>query len=632
MLINNFFKKISGFLLCSVMFCSFYIPAFAEDTIDESYKLSAQDHGYSISAYDVDIVVNENGTMNITETIDAYILGPRYGITREFLRTKSLTREDGLTLSSSVNITDVFSEQQFKDLHPSKNDRSRKVKLGSQAHLVTGEQRYKFSYKLDTGNDIFQSCDKMVHNIIDPFWTTTVHNITFSITMPKEFEASNIEFSEDGFLNSENANVSYEINGNTISGRYNSYLNPYHDLKIAVELPNGYFTSRKEAKFSETGFIAICIVLTLISFALWFFLGKDEKPVIGVDFYPPENMSSLAAAYWYKGNLTYDDAICTLLELRNKGYLKIDITDNDSFIISHLKGYDGNDIPTRTMYNGIFEHGKVVTKEQILPFLKNIMYNTISSFRTGKKPPQAYSQSSLFAKAIILTEAIALMYAFIGFSSFSDIFRSNLVFVVFAIPLFIGLAIKIKSEFDKATAKNIKKSNYSTQAIATFKSRAATRFIMSVALFLMLLSIFIAFKDSLLASLFGTFAALEYIIQFVAFILALATIVICFKYVNKRTKESLKNYEKVLSFRNFIETTESERIELLTQEDPDYLKNIQPYVYALDIAEKWAEKTKTVMADVPKFDLEIRQIENTLKQSQALNSQKSNRFGGRTYK
>ena len=78
-------------------------------------------------------------------------------------------------------------------------------------------------------------CDDTYFNIIGTEWDTTISNVTFKITMPKEFDASKIGFSVGRYGTSgyPEGYLTYDVDGTTITGSYNYILNSYNiNLKI----------------------------------------------------------------------------------------------------------------------------------------------------------------------------------------------------------------------------------------------------------------------------------------------------------------------------------------------------------------------------------------------------------------
>ena len=70
-------------------------------------------------------------------------------------------------------------------------------------------------------------------------------------------------------------------------------------------------------------------------------------------------------------------------------------------------------------------------------------------------------------------------------------------------------------------------------------------------------------------------------------------------YMSKRTEYGTEILGKILGFRNFLETAEKERLEMLVTENPQYFYDILPYTYVLDISKKWMQKFESIAVEPP---------------------------------
>ena len=74
-----------------------------------SYKVYAEsiDNDYIINNYDINMVVNENNTFDITETITAYFNVPKHGIVRKVPLKNLITRLDGTKSNNRAKISNI---------------------------------------------------------------------------------------------------------------------------------------------------------------------------------------------------------------------------------------------------------------------------------------------------------------------------------------------------------------------------------------------------------------------------------------------------------------------------------------------------------------------------------------------
>ena len=69
------------------------------------------------------------------------------------------------------------------------------IKIGDANYTLTGQKNYEISYLYNLGRDTGKEYDELYFNLIGDEWDTSISNITFTITMPKEFDSSKLGFS-----------------------------------------------------------------------------------------------------------------------------------------------------------------------------------------------------------------------------------------------------------------------------------------------------------------------------------------------------------------------------------------------------------------------------------------------------
>ena len=205
-------------------------------TPSKNYQYSSYD--YVIDKYDINIIVNENNTFDITETITTYFNVSKHGIFRTIPLKNTITRLDGTTSTNRTQVTNVSVDNEYTT---SRENGNYKLKIGSASRTLTGEQKYVIKYTYNLGKDPGKDYDELYYNIIGNEWDTVIGNVTFSITMPKEFDSSKLGFSSGTTGFTDNSKVKYNVSGNKITGSYNGILGAGEALTVRCELPEGYF-------------------------------------------------------------------------------------------------------------------------------------------------------------------------------------------------------------------------------------------------------------------------------------------------------------------------------------------------------------------------------------------------------
>ena len=70
---------------------------------------------------------------------------------------------------------------------------------------------------------------------------------------------------------------------------------------------------------------------------------------------------------------------------------------------------------------------------------------------------------------------------------------------------------------------------------------------------------------------------------------------ICFYHLKKRNKNALRLLGKLLGFKQFIETAEKRRLQMLVEKDPQYFYSVLPYAYIFGISDKWIKQFEGIM-------------------------------------
>ena len=73
------------------------------------------------------------------------------------------------------------------------------LQIGDADTTVTGDKHYTISYDYVLGQDVADGYDELYFNIIGAGWDTYIDFVSFTITMPKEFDSSLLGFSTGGY-------------------------------------------------------------------------------------------------------------------------------------------------------------------------------------------------------------------------------------------------------------------------------------------------------------------------------------------------------------------------------------------------------------------------------------------------
>lgn len=558
-------------------------------------------YDYVIDSYDIDIVVNENNTFDITENITAYFNVSKHGIYRTIPLKNTITRLDGSTSKNRAKVTNVDVDHEFTT---SRVNGNYKIKIGSQDITLIGEQKYTISYNYNIGKDTSKDYDEFYYNIIGNEWDTVISNVTFKITMPKEFDASTLGFSKGLKGSTDNSNIQYNVDGNVITGSYNGVLNPNEALTIRMQLEEGYFVGAGfGTDFTKYLLFIIPLVCVGISLILWYKFGKDNMVVETVEFYPPEGFNSLEIGYLYKGKADNEDVVSLLVYLANKGYIQIKETEEKSlfskskgFKIRKLKEYDGDNVNERLFLNGLFTKKPSISKiissfkepneqnENINNELNEVtsldlydnfyitMNRILANINNKENKNKIFEKNTLGKSIVIILMIFISLFTIMGlptleYGGISEV-GTTLFLTLFYIPFYaVMFAKKIPTLFRLFWG-----------GFTIFHSL----------MFFITLPITEAIIDNKI-----------YLFGFLFGIACIAGMIFLFKVMPKRTSYGNEILGRIKGFKNFLETAEKEKLEAMVMENPTYFYDILPYTYVLGISDKWIEKFETIGLQSP---------------------------------
>ena len=386
-------KKILSFIimLCALIFAT--LPTFVANADDNS---AYPNMDYYISSYDIQIDVAEDNVLNVTENISVFFNVNSHGIYRYIPISNNIAREDGSAGKTSAKVKNIIASEHYET---DKKDGNQIIQIGDPNNMIIGAKDYTISYSYIMGKDIGNGFDELYYNIIGKGWDTYIQNVTFTISMPKEFDESKLGFSAGDYGTSGVGDIEYSVNGNNISGRLTEDLAPNQAFTVRLELPENYFIFDYIEYYTMLALeIIIPSVVFLIVILLWAKYGNDKKIIKKYEFYPPEGMSSLEVAYWYKGNVDENDVVPLLIELANEGYISIqEIRTDGNYRIDRIKKYDGDDENKRIFYNGLFlnDTEDYTTGLKLKKYFYHDVLKILDNMNTYDNREKVFSEKSL---------------------------------------------------------------------------------------------------------------------------------------------------------------------------------------------------------------------------------------------
>lgn len=543
--------------------------------------LEFKDNPYVIDSYDINVKVNENNTLKITEKITVYFNEKRHGIVRTIPLTNYIRRADGSKNKAFAKISNV--KVKGADYSKEKNGSQYEITIGSEDKLVEGKQEYIISYNYNLGKEKNKGFDELYFNLIGDSWDTVIGNISFSVTMPKEFDSSKLGFSTSG-----DSAIYYQVKDYVIQGSYNGILDRNNALTMRLELDDNYFVGDSD---NNTVYLIIMYVLPvlflIISIYLWYKYGKDDEVIETIEFNPPDNLNSLEIAYYYKGKASNEDVISLLVYLASKGYLKIEeiasksILKDKNFKITKLKEYAGKNELEKEFMEGLFKQGKedengncVVSKDDLDEDFYQVIVKVLQKIDNQKEKDKIFTKESQRNGIIVL---IFILLALISLLAPILLYMNLSLFMLLFALVGCGMLFVMRNVI-----------------VNQFKISKLYNMIPSIiAVSFMFIPIFIIAFDLKYVPYF--------ILPLIIGIICVIGMIICLKYMDKRTKEGNRLLGKIEGFKRFLETAEKDKLETLVEENPTYFYDILPYAYVLGVSNKWIKNFESITLVEPEW-------------------------------
>ncbi len=501
---------------------------------------------YTIDKYQVEVSVNNKNGYDVEENIDV-----------SFHKLKAIINKELPYNVSNLKINTNFDV----------------VTTNKRLVTINSEGKTNASYKLDytlPNNDRTDYYNIEIVNNYDG----TIRETEFVINLPSSVTKENISFVYDGEDITDE--IDYKIDGYKITGSYKKSLLKGDKLELNVKYNQIYLSVLNSIV------IILPVVLTLISYYIWYRYGKDYKINIIKSFILPKELTPLDIALVKNEKVVKDDIFAFLLYMANKGYIKIVEEKNNEFYLERVKDYDGDNYQEELFLKSLFRKNvkvslaeyidlvsskKEIEKEETLEkkisstdleYRYHRMVTNLLPLINNNEAKAEYYELEADKKKDILIVFVAMILILITLVPFMEINKLYL----FPISIIIGVfALKILTTLvDFIDINNLNKKNNKLYTVLS------TLLVVVICFGLLVPS----FKRNLIYTL-------AFLISFISVIV----ILVLYKYMPKRTLYGSKIYGKVEGLRVFIDTGDKEDLDLALKKNKNYLYELLPFSYVL---------------------------------------------------
>ncbi|HMK49139.1 MAG TPA: DUF2207 domain-containing protein [Thermodesulfovibrionales bacterium] len=355
----------------------------------------AQD--YAIDKFHSEILISDDSSVLVEETIAVRFHGSRHGIYREIPYKYEDDRGNRITTPLRVlSVTDEAGNNlEFKT---ARKGNLVNIRIGNPSKYVTGENTYVIKYRVENAVLFFDDHDELYWNVTGNYWWAPIKEASAHIFLESKSRSRNLWAAcYTGGPGSKEPACRYETADN--AGDFSSArdLGPREGFTIAFGWDKGLVTPPSSwRKFlwtvdiTENWIFLFPLFSLVFMIALWKSKGRDPrvKESVAVMYEPPK-FNSVPLTPGEVGTLVDEqldprDISSTIVGLAVKGYMKIEeskteglILDSTDYFLAKLKEPDEN--------LGAFERilmDRIFPKELQLPGrmvsdLKNEFYKNI---------------------------------------------------------------------------------------------------------------------------------------------------------------------------------------------------------------------------------------------------------------
>jgi uncharacterized membrane protein YgcG len=542
-----------------------------------------------IQHFDEQVVISPDGTIKVTETIEAQFIGSNWhGIYRtipvEYITPQGLNYTLFLEL---LSVTDDAGQ-------PLKYERSRQGRNTQFKIYVSNPDNATrtvvLRYRVLNALTFFDDHDELYWNVTGNEWEAPIEHASARIELPAGVTGLRA-ISYSGPFGSRVQDADVESRSNIVEFRSTHSLEFHEGLTAVVGWDKGFvheLTASQKILFilRSNWPIFIPVGVFVLMFYWWWTSGRDpERDAITVQYGPPDNLTPAECGTLVDNKVAMRDITATLVDLAVKGYLTIERQDENAQLglmkdyIFHLKRPPGdwNSLKPheRQMLRGIFvpENPALMLLAALQDVTKNLplasavlaLPKAMTKAEENPTIPKQYSEAFH-----AISEAEKAPLPEVALSDLQNRFSLHL-------PVIRNLI------FD-----TLKRDGYYLRRPDAFR-----RGIVTLGFLIGFLMIPVGL---LLAATTGT-APMSWIVA------AILTSIIISGFgwlMTARTITGTRTFTKVLGFENFLGRVEADQIERL-EKTPELFEKYLPYAMALHVEKKWVQVFARIAMQPPQW-------------------------------
>jgi len=416
---SKLFRCLFAVLILNLTLILFTSPAFAQY--------------FTINKFHSDMMIDEDSSTIVKETIDVEFHQSRHGIYREI--PFQYRDEFGKTITTPTRVLSVTDESgkawkyQVKKTGPMIH-----IRIGDAKRYVKGNQTYVITYEVENVILFFDDHDELYWNVTGNYWKAPIKEASATVSLITKKKSKNLMVAgyEGGYGSKEECGFEvYENNGKFFTKRG---LRMGEGLTIAFGWDKGLVSPPSSWKkflwamnLKENWVFLLPIFSFLYMFNRWYQKGRDPRvrESVAVMYEPPkfdnQPLTPAEVGTLIDEKLDPRDITSTIVGLAVRGYIKIEemkkegiLFDKTDYYLRKVKGPDANVSPfERELMERLLGGSAGIHVSDLknrfyahLPELKKTLYGELIRKKYFLSSPEKVRNSYVAAGIVVLVFAI----------------------------------------------------------------------------------------------------------------------------------------------------------------------------------------------------------------------------------
>jgi len=323
-------------------------------------KVTSAQTSEQISSFDARYLIKESGVVSVEENIKYFFSEPRHGIFRNLVFEKR--NESGQKYLMNIkNISVTLNGSANVPYNISKTGGYYQVKIGDPNTTILGPQEYTIKYDVYGALTYFKDHDEFYWNVTGLEWNYPIIQSSASVSFEPSLDKRDLNVTcYTGVSGSTSQNCESVITEKpTVTTQSVLSLGPNEGLTIAVSFPKNKVTQLEPKKDWLGTLLQILLWTGLLA---WYFLlpawllivsikeninVKNKQRIVAAWFSPPkkdkgEQFSPAETGYLYSKNIDNKYITATLIDLAQRGLMKIRVDSKKDITFIKNPNYSGN--------------------------------------------------------------------------------------------------------------------------------------------------------------------------------------------------------------------------------------------------------------------------------------------------